>query len=130
MGLACDRSASGGAGRNPARSGSMNWGRRSLGRGGEDSSGPLQDLHVFAEPAVLPAQLRQLPPVRAGQLAAVAGPGIPAGQVEPCLDRRRRRVTILRELTGRSVSAPAQLNDLGLVDSSARTATPVVVPPI
>ena len=30
-------------------------GRRSRGLGGEDGRGPLEDLHIFAEPAVLPA---------------------------------------------------------------------------
>jgi hypothetical protein len=35
---------------------------RSLGRHGEDCCDPLQDLDIFAEPAVLLAQLRQHPP--------------------------------------------------------------------
>src|SRR4029453_2301107 len=57
----------------------------------------------------------QFPPVRAGQPAVLAGSGIPPGQVEPCPDGRRRRVTLVRQLTGRPVRALAQLNDLCLV---------------
>jgi hypothetical protein len=49
-------------------------GRRSPGRRGEDGRSSLQNLDVFAELAVFAAQLRQLLPVHAGQLAVIAGP--------------------------------------------------------
>src|SRR5215831_6874837 len=46
------------------------------GRCGKDRSSALQDLHILAEPAVLLAQLGQLPPVYAGQPAVAAHSGL------------------------------------------------------
>src|SRR5215467_14120920 len=54
-------------------------GRRLPGRGGEDGRGPLQDLDIFAEPAVFAAQLRQFPPLRGGQPAVNTGRSVRLG---------------------------------------------------
>ena len=56
---------------------------RSPGRRGEDCPDPLQDPGIFAESAVLLAQLHQLPPVRARQPAVTAWSGIPARHARP-----------------------------------------------
>ena len=40
----------------------------------EESRGPLEDLHVLAQPAVLPPQLRQLLALVAGQAAVLRSP--------------------------------------------------------
>src|SRR5215471_2505312 len=78
------------------------------GRRDEDSCGPLQDLDSFAEPAVLPAQLRQLQPLRASQPAVTAGPGVRPGLAGPRPDRRLGEVDILCHLGGGPVVALAQ----------------------
>jgi hypothetical protein len=73
----------------------------------------LQNLDIFAEPAVVPAQLRQLQPLRASQPAVAAGPGVRPRLTCPRPDRRLDQVNILCHRGGGPVLALAQLNDLG-----------------
>src|SRR5215470_4568759 len=84
------------------------------GRRGEVSCGPLQNLDIFAEPAVLPAQLRQLQPLRASHPAVTAGPGVRLGWAGPRSGRRLGQVNILCRLGDGPAVALAQLNDLSL----------------
>src|SRR5215211_944721 len=80
----------------------------------EESRGSLEDLHVFAQLPVLPAQRRQLLPLGAGQPAITAAPGIAFGLTHPLPDRGLGQVEVAGDLPDRAVTLLAQLNDLGL----------------
>src|SRR5215470_3789344 len=99
-------------------------GRRLPGRGGEDGRGPLQDLDIFAEPAVFAAQLRQFPPLRGGDPTAIPGRSVRLGLFDLRLVRRLSRVNVARHLAGRAVFPPTQLNDLDCELPGERTAAP------
>src|SRR5215211_5485515 len=80
----------------------------------EERRGSLEDLHVFAQLPVLPAQRRQLLPLGAGQPAITAAPGIAFGLTHPLPDRGLGQVEVAGDLPDRAVTLLAQLDDLGL----------------
>ena len=84
--------------------------------------------HVLPQPAVLPAQLSQLPPLGAGQAAILPGPRVPLGLPDPLPHRGLGQVEVLRDLAGRTVPTLAQLDDLGLELRSERAAAPGLLP--
>src|SRR5215213_11744325 len=90
----------------------------------EESRGSLEDLHVFAQLPVLPAQRRQLLPLGAGQPAITAAPGIAFGLAHPLPDRGLGQVEVVGDLPDRAVTALAQLDDLGLELGRERPARP------
>src|SRR5215203_2971031 len=80
----------------------------------EESRGSLEDLHVAAQPLVLPPQGGQLVAFGAGQPAITAAPGIAFGLADPFADRGLGQVEVPDDLPDRAVTALAQLHDLGL----------------
>src|SRR5215218_4583128 len=90
----------------------------------EESRGSLEDLHVFAQLPVLPAQRRQLLPLGAGQPAITAAPGIAFGLADPLSDRGLGQVEVPSDLPDRPVAPTAQLDDLGLELGRERPARP------
>src|SRR5215203_6127022 len=80
----------------------------------EESRGSLEDLHVAAQPLVLPPQGGQLVAFGAGQPAITAAPGIAFGLADPFADRGLGQVEVAGDLPDRAVTALAQLHDLGL----------------
>src|SRR5262249_48433473 len=90
----------------------------------EESRDPLEDLHILPQPAVLPAQLSQLPPLGTGQAAVLPGSGIPFRLLDPLPDRGLGQVEVPVDLADvpvppRSSSSP----------QAAPTASPPVGPP-
>src|SRR5215218_6627281 len=90
----------------------------------EESRGSLEDLHVFAQPPVLPAQRRQLLPLGAGQPAITAATSIAFGLADPLSDRGLGQVEVPSDLPNRPVAPTAQLDDLGLELRRERPARP------
>src|SRR5215203_6016492 len=80
----------------------------------EESRGSLEDLHVAAQPLILPPQGGQLVAFGAGQPAITAAPGIAFGLADPLADRGLGQVEVAGDLPDRAVTALAQLHDLGL----------------
>src|SRR5262249_23668732 len=91
---------------------------------GEDGRDLLQNLDISAEPAVFAAQLRQLPPLRAGHRTVAAGPGVRLSLAGLRPRRRRHQVNILRHLADLPVFAPAPLDGLRLGLPGERTSAP------
>src|SRR5215217_2375123 len=80
----------------------------------EESRGSLEDLHVAAQPLVLPPQGGQLLAFGAGQPAVAARAAVPFGLADPFADRGLGQIEVPRDLPDRAVAALAQLNNLGL----------------
>src|SRR4029077_8351449 len=93
-----------------------------------ESRRPLEDLHVLAQPAVLPPQLREFLLLGARQPAVLAGPGVTLILLHPLADRGLGQVKVLRDLAHRPVAALAQIDDLGLELRGERTARPGLLP--
>src|SRR5215207_6529261 len=76
--------------------------------------GSLEDLHVAAQPLVLPPQGGQLVAFGAGQPAVAAIAAVPFDLPDPFADRGLGQIEVPRDLPDRAVTALAQLNNLGL----------------
>src|SRR5215203_6673786 len=90
----------------------------------EESRGSLEDLHVAAQPLILPPQGGQLVAFGAGQPAITAAPGIAFGLADPLADGGLGQVEVPGDLPDRAVTPTAQLNDLGLELRCERPARP------
>jgi hypothetical protein len=79
----------------------------------QESRGPLEDLHILAQPAVLPPHLRELVALGRGQPIG-PGPGIALGLLQPLLDRCLGQIEVRRDPINRPVTAPARSTISGL----------------
>jgi hypothetical protein len=95
---------------------------------GEESRGPLEDLHILPQPAVLAPQLRQLLPFRAGQAAVLTRSRVPLGLLHPFTHRGLGQVEVPSDLANRTIPPLTQLNDLCLELRGKRTAAPGLLP--
>src|SRR5215211_7398263 len=80
----------------------------------EESRGALEDLHVLAQPPVLPPQHGELLALLAGQPAVATRAGVPLGLAHPLAHRGLGQIEVPGDLPDRAVTTLAQLNDLGL----------------
>src|SRR5215204_5089386 len=78
------------------------------------SCGSLEDLHVAAQPLVLPPQGGQLVAFGAGQPAVAAIAAVPFDLPDPFADRGLGQIEVAGDLPDRAVTLLAQLNNLGL----------------
>src|SRR5512132_4278180 len=76
--------------------------------------GSLEDLHVAAQPLVLPPQGGQLVAFGAGQPAVAAIAAVSFGLPDPFADRGLGQVKVAGDLPDRAVTLLAQLHNLGL----------------
>lgn len=79
-----------------------------------EGHGPLEDLYIFAKPAVFAAQLRQLPPLRGREPAVLARARVTSGLLDPLAHRSLGQIEVPGDLANRPVTPLAQLNDPGL----------------
>jgi hypothetical protein len=69
----------------------------------EESRGPLENVHILAQPAVLAAQLGKLLALRCGQSAVLAGAAVALCLLHPVPHRGLGQVKILRDLPNRPI---------------------------